>query len=166
MRVLGIDPGSHTTGYGIVELSNNSVRHVDNGQIRTDSKLPLSERLHFIFTNLETLVKTHKPDVLAIENLFVAKNARSSLLLGHARGVSILAGSINGLKIFEYTPAEVKLSVVGQGRAEKYQVQQMVKVMLNLPEIAAEDASDALAVAICHCNTSRFLQKVRESEKK
>jgi len=152
MRVLGIDPGTRTTGYGIVDFEDNVLRHIDNGGISPDEGKPLSNRLYHIYTVINSLIENHKPDVVVIEDLFVAKNARSSLLLGHARGVALVAASKAGVVIAEYSPSEVKKAVVGNGSATKHQIQQMVKMILKLPEIAIEDASDALAAAICHCN--------------
>lgn len=156
MRVFGIDPGTTCTGYGIVDFVNNSLAHVDNGGISPSAKLPLNKRLNEIYSSLASLIEKHRPDTVVIEGLFMAKNARSSLILGHARGVAILAASKAGLDIAEYSPAEVKKAIVGTGMATKHQIQQMVKMMLKLPEIAIEDASDALAIAICHCNSYRL----------
>jgi len=154
MRVLGIDPGSNTTGYGILEASGGVIRHIDNGNISPGAKGPFHKRLAEIFEGLQALIEAHRPDAVAIENVFMAKNARSSLMLGHARGVAMLAASRAGVSIEEYTPSQVKVAVTGSGRADKGQMQSMVRAILGLPEIACEDASDALAVAICHINSS------------
>jgi crossover junction endodeoxyribonuclease RuvC len=164
MRVLGIDPGSNTTGYGILEESGGVIRHVDNGNISPGTKLPFHKRLHVIYDGLIELIEEHRPDAVAIENVFVAKNARSSLLLGHARGVAMLAASCAGLAIEEYTPSQVKLAITGSGRAGKEQIQHMVKAILSLPEIACEDASDALAVAICHLNSAGLRTALARSQ--
>lgn len=166
MKVLGIDPGSHITGYGVVERERNSIRHIDNGGIFSSSKLKLAARLCDIFTKLTVLIDNHRPDAIAIENLFVAKNARSSLMLGHARGVALVSAARAGVPIWEYTPSQVKQAVVGQGSATKHQIQHMVRAILGLPEIAQEDASDALAVAICHCQTSEFLAQIERALEK
>lgn len=163
MRVLGIDPGSHTTGYGIVDREGQSLRHVDNGGIRVDPALPLAKRLQGIYAELRRLIAAHRPEVMVVEDVFVAANARSSLALGQARGVALLAASSAGLPVAEYSPAEVKLAVVGQGRATKHQIQQMVRVILRLPEVAEEDAADALAVAICHCQSEGLQRRIEES---
>lgn len=163
MRVLGIDPGSHITGYGIVEREGNRLRHIDNGGIRISSALPLPRRLQEIYTGLVRLIGEHRPDMVVVENIFVATNARSSLQLGQARGAALLAASNAGLSVAEYSPAEVKLAIVGQGRASKHQVQQMVRMILSLPEVAGEDAADALAVAICHCQTAGLKKRIEES---
>lgn len=160
MRVLGIDPGSQVTGYGIVETDGRAITHIDNGGIRLDSNLSLPKKLKKIYDNLVSLISHHKPNVVVIENVFVAKNVHSSLMLGHARGAAMLAASKAGVEIAEYNPTAVKLAVVGQGRADKNQIQQMVRVILGLPEVAIEDASDALAVAICHCNTFKFKSRI------
>ncbi|HPW45595.1 MAG TPA: crossover junction endodeoxyribonuclease RuvC [bacterium] len=166
MRVLGIDPGSRTTGYGIVEISQGKVHHVDNGGISPSPSLPFAERLKQIYQGLQKLIEDHRPDAVAIENIFVAKNVKSSLILGHARGTAMLAASIAGVEVTEYSPREVKQAVVGTGNATKDQIQRMVKVMLSLPEVAFEDASDALAVAICHCNAESYNSKLKSALKK
>lgn len=166
MRVLGIDPGSHITGYGIVEHEAGTLRHVDNGGIRLDAHLPLPRRLQGIYAELTAIIARYQPDIAVVENIFIAKNARSSLMLGHARGVAILAASEAGLSVAEYQPSEVKQAVVGQGQATKHQVQQMVRMILGLPEIAFEDASDALAVAICHCQGEGLRQRIKQSIRK
>ncbi|MDK2848794.1 MAG: crossover junction endodeoxyribonuclease RuvC [Desulfuromonadales bacterium] len=152
MRILGIDPGSRITGFGLIEKDGNRLIHVDNGAIFTRSDAPLSNRLKTIYDGLTGVIADHAPTMVAVERIFVAKNALSALKLGHARGVAMLAGVNAGLPVAEYTAVEVKQAVVGYGKAAKKQVQQMVRVLLNLPEIAQEDASDALAVAICHAH--------------
>ena len=154
MRVLGIDPGSNITGYGIIESCGGVIRHLDNGNISPGTKLPFHKRLKGIYEGIAELIEEFNPESVAIENVFVAKNARSSLLLGHARGVAMIAASRAGVDIEEYSPSQVKMAVSGSGRASKEQVQRMVKAILKLPEIACEDASDALAVAICHVNSA------------
>lgn len=161
MRVLGIDPGSRITGYGIVEGQNGKLVHVDNGNIAPDSGLALSVRLRTIFESLKEIIEKYNPDTVAVENVFVAKNVRSSLLLGHARGIAMVTASLANLDVSEYTPLEVKKALVGTGGASKEQVQKMVKIMLSLPEVACEDASDALAVAICHLNSETLRSKIK-----
>jgi len=150
MRILGIDPGSRLTGYGLVEGAGNRLRHVDNGVIATSSKAPLPERLKLIHDGVSSLIKEYRPEAMAVESVFLAKNAQSALKLGHARAAAIIAGVNAGLPVAEYTALQVKSAVVGYGKAAKTQVQQMVKALLNLPEVSQEDAADALAVAICH----------------
>jgi crossover junction endodeoxyribonuclease RuvC len=151
VRVLGIDPGSRLTGWGIVEHQASAVRHVDNGALVLDAKAPLTERLIAIHEGVSAIIERYAPYVMAVEGVFAARNVASALKLGHARGAALVAAGRLGLAIYEYAPAEVKQAVVGHGRAEKQQVQAMVRVILGLPEVAQADASDALAVAICHC---------------
>ena len=151
MRIFGIDPGSERTGYGCVETDGRRHHLVACGAILALSGDPFPQRLARIHRELTALLASHRPDCVAVENLFHASNARSALKLGHARGVAILAAVEAGCEVVEYTPAEVKRAVVGYGRAEKQQVQQMVKLLLGLREAPAPyDAADALAVAICH----------------
>ena len=154
MRIIGIDPGSRATGYGLVIKEGNRLIHLDNGVIRPPTKAELPERLLVIFQGLESIIKEYSPQCAAIEQVFMSQNAQSALKLGQARGAALLALASAGLEIGEYSPMQVKSSVVGYGRAAKSQVQQMVKALLKLPEIAQEDASDALAVAICHAHSN------------
>ncbi|HIJ95719.1 MAG TPA: crossover junction endodeoxyribonuclease RuvC [Desulfuromonadales bacterium] len=153
MRILGIDPGSRITGYGIVEQHGNRLVHIDNGAIFTDTEVDFPGRLKQIFDGLSEVIALYRPDGAAIENIFFASNAQSALKLGQARGAAIVAAVHCGLQVAEYSALQVKQAVVGQGRAEKGQVQKMLKALLGLPEIAQADASDALAVAICHINS-------------
>lgn len=153
MRVLGIDPGSRITGYGIIDKEGNRLIHVDNGAIFTDSHRDFPMRLQRIYRGLTEVIEQYRPDAMAVENIFFATNVQSALKLGQARGAAIVAGVNAGLPVFEYTALQVKQAVVGHGRADKQQVQKMLKVLLNLPEIAQEDASDALATAICHAHS-------------
>ena len=154
MRVIGIDPGTRRMGYGIVESSGSRLIHIDNGAIITSPGDPLPARLKGIYDGITEVIEEYKPDVVSIEDIFYSKNVKSAMKLGHARGVGMLAGANKGLGIFEYTPTAIKSAVVGFGRAEKAQIQQMVKILLNLPEVPQEDAADALAAAICHINTA------------
>lgn len=160
MRILGIDPGSKTTGYGFIEQRGNHLRHIDNGAIQTKSTSELALRLQHIHNEICRLIDTYQPDAVAVEQVFMARNPASALKLGHARGVALLAGVNAGLPVFEYSALQVKSAVVGYGRAGKNQVQQMTKVLLNLPEIAQEDAADALAVAICHAHSHQLNNKM------
>lgn len=153
MRVLGIDPGSRITGYGIVDQLGNRLVHVDNGAIFTDSATDFAGRLKQIFDGLSSVIATYNPDQVAVENIFFSTNVQSALKLGQARGAAIVAAVHAGLPVAEYTALQVKQAVVGQGKAEKGQVQKMLKALLGLPEIAQADASDALAVAVCHINS-------------
>lgn len=151
MKIFGIDPGSERTGYGCVDTDGSRHRMVASGAIQTSAAVPFPQKLLTIHAGLAALLLEHRPDCVAIENLFHANNARSALKLGHARGVAMLAAVEAGLPVVEYTPAEVKRAVVGYGRAEKHQVQQMVKLLLGLSTAPTPfDASDALAIAICH----------------
>ena len=154
-RVLGIDPGSQNTGFGVVEMVGTRLVHVAHGTIRSPSKLSLSARLVRIYSELRDALECHTPDEVSVESIFQARNAQTALKLGHARGVALLAVEQSGLPMMEYTPMQVKSAVVGYGRAEKHQVQEMVRRLLCLPEQAGSDASDALAVAICHLQSRR-----------
>ena len=151
MRVFGIDPGSERTGYGCVDSDGRRHRLVLCGAIRAGVGATFPDQLSIIYRSLTKLLTEHRPECVVIENVFHAVNARSALKLGHARGVAMLAAVEAGMEVFEYTPAEVKRAVVGYGRAEKPQVGQMVKLLLGLDKVPTpHDASDALAVAICH----------------
>ena len=161
MIILGIDPGSQITGYGLLESLGSRLRHMDNGGIFTRTQDTFPQRLHTIFKGVKELIEKFSPDVVAVENIFYAKNVKSTVQLGHARGAAIVASMEFKLPIFEYTPLVIKQAVVGYGRATKEQVQQMVKRILKLTEITFFDSSDALAVAICHANSSTFDQKIK-----
>jgi crossover junction endodeoxyribonuclease RuvC len=155
VRIFGIDPGSERTGYGCVETDGRRHRLVSCGAITAPPGAGLPHRLSAIYRELSSLLHASRPDCVAIENLFHAANARSALKLGHARGVAMLAAVEAGCEVVEYTPAEVKRAVVGYGRAEKPQVQMMVKLLLGLTVAPApHDAADALAVAICHLHSA------------
>jgi crossover junction endodeoxyribonuclease RuvC len=154
VRIFGIDPGSERTGYGCVETDGRRHHLVACGAISAAARDPFPQRLARIHRELAALLTAHRPDCVAVESLFHAVNARSALKLGHARGVAILAAVEAGCEVVEYTPAEIKRAVVGYGRAEKHQVQQMVKLLLGLAKAPApHDAADALAVAICHLHS-------------
>ncbi len=156
MRIFGIDPGADRTGYGCVETDGSRHRIVTCGAIAAPTSASFPEKLLQIHRRLAELLGECTPDAVAVENLFFAVNVRSALKLGHARGVAVLAAVEAGVDVVEYTPAEIKRAVVGYGRAEKLQVQQMVKVILGLPAIPTpHDAADALAIAICHAHTAR-----------
>src|SRR5690606_38081007 len=151
VRIFGIDPGSLRTGYGCVETDGTRHRFVACGALSTPAGTSLPQRLLAVHTGLVQAIDDVRPDCVAIENLFHARHARSALTLGHARGVAVLAAVQAGLPVVEYTPAEIKMSVVGYGRAEKAQVQRMVALLLGLDTPPSPfDAADALAVAICH----------------
>jgi crossover junction endodeoxyribonuclease RuvC len=152
LRILGIDPGSRATGYGVITKKANRLYYVTCGVIRLGDKYAFSDRLKIIFDGLCEVITTHKPIVAAVEDVFVAANPRTALKLGHARGVAVLAALHHGLKVYDYTPRMVKQAVVGYGNADKQQVQQMVRVLLQLSAPPSADAADALAVAMCHAN--------------
>lgn len=158
MRILGIDPGSRITGYGLIECQGNRLRHVDNGIIATVSTAALATRLKIIYDGIARIIAEFAPDAVAIEQVFLAKNPQAALVLGHARGTAMVAAVNAGLPVHEYSALQVKSAVVGYGRAGKPQVQQMVKALLNLPEISQEDAADALGVAICHAHSRTLNQ--------
>jgi crossover junction endodeoxyribonuclease RuvC len=151
VKIFGIDPGSERTGYGCIESNGSRHRVVICGFLSGPARASFSEKLSVIYTGLQELLLRHRPDCIAVEDIFHARNVRSALRLGHARGVVLLAASQARIPIEEYSPAEIKRAVVGYGRAEKPQVQQMVKVLLGLDEPPKpHDVADALAVAICH----------------
>jgi len=151
MRVLGIDPGSRHCGYGIIEsLSGSRMSVVAYGTISPRSTLPLEHRLAEIFAGLEEMIRQHRPESCAVEEIFFAANARSALTLGHARGVALLVGARAGLPVHAYAPSVIKQAVVGTGRADKDQVARMVGVILGLRDTGRADASDALAIALTH----------------
>jgi crossover junction endodeoxyribonuclease RuvC len=166
VRIFGIDPGSERTGYGCVETDLTRHRLLTCGAIAPPASAAFPDRLLHIHQRLSTLMREHRPDCVAIENIFHAINVRTALKLGHARGVAMLAAVEAGVAVVEYTPAEIKRAVVGYGRAEKAQVQQMIKVILQLnapPE--PHDAADALAIAICHAHSAAFAAKmVRQAQ--
>lgn len=151
MVILGIDPGLRSIGYGLIKSENNCMNIITSGNFSINSKLSFPERLKNIYDHIQDLLNNYKPDVMAIENVFVNKNAKVSLKLGHARGVIILAVINKGIPISEYTPREIKKSIVGIGRASKIQIQAMVLQILNMRnKKLQEDEADGLAVAICH----------------
>ncbi|MCC5809211.1 MAG: crossover junction endodeoxyribonuclease RuvC [Ectothiorhodospiraceae bacterium] len=154
-RILGIDPGSRITGYGLVDGNGQHCHYVASGVIRT-ADAPFPDRLRIIFQDLSSLIKEYQPHAMAIENVHVRHNVSSALKLGQARGAAICAGANEGLPVHEYTPAVVKQALVGVGNAGKAQVQAMVQLLLELPAAPPEDAADALAMAICHLNQARL----------
>ncbi len=155
MRILGIDPGIAIVGYGIIEHVGNRFKVIDYGSIQTKAHTPLTERLQIIYTELRQLIYEHKPDCMAIEELFFNNNAKTAITVAQARGVIILGGVNEGLTVSEYTPLQVKQAVTGYGRADKNQVQQMTKALLGLDKVPKpDDTADALAIAICHAHTA------------
>jgi crossover junction endodeoxyribonuclease RuvC len=156
MLVLGVDPGSLVTGYGLLEKKGNRITCVHSGAITSARHVPFYERIHKIFRSMVEIMEYYRPQEMAIEDVFFAKNVKSALKIGHARGAVLVAAVESGVKIFEYTPLEIKKSVVGYGRATKEQVRSMVQVILGLKTHQSLDTSDALATGICHLNWTRF----------
>lgn len=162
MIILGIDPGIAIVGYGIVQCKGNNLKAIDYGSIKTDANLFMPERLKIVYDSLTKIIEKYNPDELAIEELFFNINAKSAIKVGQARGVEILAAVNKGLEVYEYTPLQIKQAVTGHGRACKNQVQEMVKMLLNLREKPKpDDVADALAVAICHGSSIKFKEEFR-----
>ena len=168
MIIMGIDPGFAITGFGIVKYQGNKFSVIDHGVVTTEAGIPLPKRLLMLSDGLEELVLKYRPEAVAVEELFFNKNIKTALNVAHGRGVALLTAAKAGLEVWEYTPLQVKQSVAGYGRAEKAQIQQMVKIILNLPSIPKpDDAADALAVAICHGHSfklgaiTNLLEKVK-----
>lgn len=161
--VLGVDPGTLATGWGVVRGDGRTLTLVATGVIRTKPADPLWDRLAQIHGVIAGLAAEHRPAALALEQCFVSKNVQSALKLGHARGVIMVAARATGAEVFEYAPSQVKSAVTGSGKAEKHQVAEMIRILLKLDKAPPSDASDALAAAICHINqgTNRILQAVR-----
>ena len=160
MRIIGIDPGSTVTGYGIVEEVNFRLCHVASGRVVSPPRMHFHDRLKRIYKELEEVIACYKPEAMAVEDLFVSRNIKSALKLGHARGAAMLAGLNSDLIMAEYTPLEVKKALVGYGRAHKEQVQQMVRTLLELAELPESNTADALAVAICHLHCCQGVGKL------
>ena len=164
LRILGIDPGSRITGFGVIELVQGKVVYVTSGCIRVQGQA-LPARLKSIFDNVSEIVAEYQPQQMAIEQVFVKNNIDSALKLGQARGAAICAGMTRELEVFEYTPTQIKKAVVGKGHADKAQMQFMVRAILSLPGLPQEDAADALACALCHRHTSATLGQVKNQLK-
>lgn len=154
--ILGIDPGSRICGYGLIRARGNSLEYLASGVIRMGT-LTFPERLHTIFSDISDIITEHGPDVVAVEEVFMGKNASSALKLGQARGAAIVACTHYKLPVAEYAARRVKQALVGRGQADKKQVQEMVKSLLGLSKVPPEDAADALAIAVCHANTQNTL---------
>ncbi len=165
MKIFGIDPGSERTGYGCIEQAGGRSHLVIYGSLSAPARSTFPEKLKHVHAGLATLLARHRPDCVAVEDIFYARNVRSALKLGHARGVALLAAAEAGLPVIEYAPAQIKLAVVGFGRAEKHQVGEMIRLLLGLPEVPApHDAADALAVAVCHLHSATGLIAERAAE--
>lgn len=162
MIILGIDPGTAIVGYGLISSEKSSLKALDYGCIETSKKLPQAERLLIIGEELKKIIKKYKPQAAAVEELFFFKNLKTAIKVSEARGVILFAAKSAGLEIAEFTPLEVKIATVGYGRADKQQVQKMVKIILGLKEIPRpDDAADALAIAICAANNLNFERKLK-----
>ena len=160
MRILGIDPGSRFTGFGIIKVDGGRAQSIHQGVIKAGSG-EFPERLGIIFSGISDLIDEFRPDEVAVETVFVSKNASSALKLGQARGAAVCAAIAKGLPVAEYSPRSVKQAIVGRGGADKVQVQHMVTVLLQLKEKLAEDAADALAVALCHQHTQQTTERMQ-----
>jgi len=165
MKILGIDPGYAILGYGIVEMKGNHFNACGFGAVVTEAKSEMTDRLKAIYNSLMEIISEFGPEVASIEELFFNTNSKTALLVGQARGVAMLACANSGLRIYEYTPLQIKQALAGYGRAEKEQVQAMVKTILSLENIPKpDDAADALAAAICHGHSSGRLMKYKEGK--
>ncbi|NIV38843.1 MAG: crossover junction endodeoxyribonuclease RuvC [Anaerolineae bacterium] len=164
MLVLGIDPGTAITGYGLVREDGAGLTLVDYGVITTPAGQPLPERLQAIYQGLAQVARKHQPHEAAVEELFFSRNARTALSVGHARGVTLLALADAGLPIHEYKPLEIKQAITGYGGAGKQQVQEMVRLLLNLDHVPQpDDAADAVAVAVCHLHSARMAAAIEDA---
>ncbi len=153
-RIIGVDPGTRITGYGIIEAERNSYHHICHGIITPSPKLATEFRYQTIFEELQIILDEYKPEALSVETQFVYKNVDSALKLGMARGVIILAATLKKIPVFEYTPKKTKMAVTGTGAADKAKVQKMIELLLG-EKVVSEDASDALAIAICHAHAGK-----------
>ncbi len=156
MIVLGVDPGTMTTGYGLVDKVSSGINFIHSGKIELSGINPIHERIHRIFESFLEIIRRFNPEELAIEDVFFAKNVKSALKLGQARGAVLIASVQCGLKIYEYSPLEIKKAVVGYGRASKEQVRSMVKSILGIKDNLGLDEADALATAICHAHWTKY----------
>jgi crossover junction endodeoxyribonuclease RuvC len=164
-RALGVDPGTATTGFGVVEEDGHGLRAVEYGAILTPADTPMPQRLRLIYCRLLEIFERHRPEAVSVERLFFSRNVTTAISVGQARGVALLAAACSDLAVFEYTPLEVKQAVTGFGRATKDQVQQMVRLMLQLDEIPKpDDAADALAIAICHLQSAQMRALIARAE--
>lgn len=163
--ILGIDPGTRITGYGLIRVCGSTFEPIDFGCIRPPPDLPLQERYRIIFDAIEKLIEKHKPDTIATESQFVLKNVQSAIKLGMAKGMVLLAAARRNITVHEYTPTKAKLAVVGTGAASKGKVQQMIAAILRLPKLPEpEDAADALALAMCHAHNLRSIECLSTSK--
>jgi crossover junction endodeoxyribonuclease RuvC len=163
--VIGIDPGSRFTGYGVVGCEGNRFTHISNGALRVPTTISFPARLGFIYRELSAIITQCRPDCMAVEDVFFATNVKTALRLGQARGAAVLAGVNAGLEVFEYSALEIKQAVVGYGRAAKEQVMSMMQHLLKLPGPLNPNAADALAVALCHLNMHAFRMRCQLASK-
>lgn len=162
MIILGIDPGIAIMGYGILKMSGNRIKVLENGVVTTSPKTKTPQRLKILYDNLNDIIKEYRPDEFAIEELFFNQNVKTAITVGHARGVQVFCAENNNLPIYEYTPLQIKQAITGYGRASKKQMQETVTTLLNLSQVPKpDDAADALAVALCHSFSQRFKENFR-----
>ncbi len=161
LKILGIDPGSIACGYGLVRTDGKNAEYLTSGRICPAPSKPLHLRLRLIYESLTDIIRSHGPDHIVVEKIFFAKGVKAALSLGHARGVVLLAAASEEIELHECSALEVKQAVVGYGRAEKSQVQEMVRLILNIKEPLSPDSSDALALALCHVNAIKFKEAIR-----
>ena len=151
MKILGIDPGTVAMGYGVIESTDDEVTLVDCGALTTQARSPIGERLSYLYHQLMEIISRNRPDMVAVEQPFIAKNVKSALVIGRAQAIAILAAANNGIPVYEYTPAQIKQRVANYGASSKEQIQEMVRLQLGLSQVPEpSDAADALAVALCH----------------
>ena len=166
MRILGIDPGTAIVGYGVIDTDRNEMTFICCDSLTSPQRSPIGERLSYLYTKLSQIISYYQPEAVAVEQPFVAKNARSALALGKAQAVAILAAANQGIPVYEYTPAQIKQRVAGYGASSKEQIQEMVRLQLDLDEVPQpNDAADALAVAICHLSEVHLQNILAEQEK-
>lgn len=161
MRILGIDPGYGITGYSIIDYIGNKFKLINSGAIKTDAKMSFPLRLSEIYTDLNKIIDEYEPDAISVEELFFNNNAKTAINVAQARGVILVVGCQREIPTYEYTPLQVKQAVVGYGRADKIQVQKMVKSILNVEKLPKlDDTTDSMAIAICHAHSAKFAQKL------
>ena len=161
MRLLGIDPGYGITAYSIIDYIGNKFKLITSGAVLTEAKVSFPLRLEKIYRELDDIIKEYKPDAMSVEELFFNNNAKTAINVAQARGVILVVGRMNGIATYEYTPLQVKQAVVGYGRADKIQVQHMVKAILNVEKLPKlDDITDSMAIAICHAHSAMFVEKI------
>ena len=161
MRILGIDPGYAIVGYSVIDYIGNKFNLITSGAVLTDAGVSFPLRLEKIYRDLEEIIKTYKPDAMSVEELFFNNNAKTAIDVAQARGVILVVGRLNNLPTYEYTPLQIKQAVAGYGRADKIQVQRMVKMILKVEKLPKlEDITDSMAIAICHAHSAKFAQKL------